>query len=245
MSDSRASINVDRLVVHARTLFGVELQPRQQRAFSLMAAELLAWNEQVNLTAITDPDQIEIRHFLDSISVVRAVKFRPDQRVIDVGSGAGFPGLPLRILHPQIALTCLEATGKKIEYIRHVADLLEMPDVVAVHGRAEEIGQEPAHRETYDVALARAVARLPVLAEYLLPLLKVGGRMVAMKGESAAQETSDAQAALRLLGGEMRRLIPIELPEVAETHYLVLIDKVAASPAQYPRRAGIPSRKPL
>jgi len=114
-----------------------------------------------------------------------------------------------------------------------------------VHGRAEEIGQEAALRESYDVALARAVARLPVLAEYLLPLLKIGGRMVAMKGESAAQEASDAQAALRLLGGEMRRLIPIELPEVAETHYLVLIDKVAASPAQYPRRAGIPSRKPL
>jgi 16S rRNA (guanine527-N7)-methyltransferase len=245
MSDSKAPINVDRLVNHARTLFGIELQARQQRAFSLMAAELLAWNEQVNLTAITDPDQIEIRHFLDSISVVRAVKFRPEQRVIDVGSGAGFPGLPLRILHPQIALTCLEATGKKIDYIRHVANLLEMPDVVAVHGRAEEIGQEAAHRESYDVALARAVARLPVLAEYLLPLLKIGGRMVAMKGESAAQEASDAQAALRLLGGEMRRLIPIELPEVAETHYLVLIDKVAASPAQYPRRAGIPSRKPL
>lgn len=245
MSDPQAPINVDRLVHHARALFGLELTPKQQRAFSLMAAELLAWNERANLTAITEPGQIEVRHFLDSLSVVRAVKFKPEQRVIDVGTGAGFPGLPLRVLFPQIALTCLEATGKKVEYIQHVARKLDMPDVRVVHARAEEAGQDPAHREAYDVALARAVARLPVLVEYLLPLLKVGGRMVALKGETAAQEVSDSHAALRLLGGEMRRLIPVELPEVAETHYLVLIEKIAASPAQYPRRPGIPSRKPL
>ena len=245
MSDPPTLINVDRLVQHARGLFGLELSPKQQRAFSLLAVELLAWNERANLTAITDPDQIEVRHFLDSLSVIKAVQLKPEQRVIDVGTGAGFPGLPLRILYPQIALTCLEATGKKVEYIQHVAGRLEMPDVRVVHARAEEAGQDPAHREHYDVALARAVARLSVLVEYLLPLLKVGGRMVALKGETAAQEIGDAQGALRLLGGEMRRLIPIELPEVTETHYLVLIEKVAASPAQYPRRPGIPSRKPL
>jgi 16S rRNA (guanine527-N7)-methyltransferase len=153
--------------------------------------------------------------------------------------------LPLRIVCPQIALTCLEATGKKAEFIRHVADLLEMPDVTVVHGRAEEVGQDPAHREQYDVALARAVAQLPVLAEYMLPLLKIGGKMIALKGESAAREISAAQEALRLLGGEMRRLVAVELPEVAETHYLVVIGKVAASPTSYPRRAGVPSRRPL
>jgi 16S rRNA (guanine527-N7)-methyltransferase len=245
MSDPQALINVDRLVHHARNLFGLELSPKHQRAFSLMAAELLAWNERANLTAITEPDQIEVRHFLDSLSVVRAVKLKPEQRVIDVGTGAGFPGLPLRVLFPQIVLTCLEATGKKAEYIQHVARRLEMPDVCVVHARAEEAGQDPAYREVYDVALARAVARLPVLVEYLLPLLKVGGQMVALKGETAAQEVSTSHAALRLLGGEMRRLIPVELPEVAETHYLVLIEKIAASPAQYPRRPGVPSRKPL
>ncbi len=210
-----------------------------------MAGELVAWNERVNLTAITEPEAIEIRHFLDSLSVLRAVKLRPGCRVIDVGTGAGFPGLPLRIVQPQIALTLVEATGKKIEYLQHVLERLAIRDVSLVYGRAEEIGQQPEHREQYDVALARAVARLPVLVEYLLPLLRIGGRMVALKGESAAQEASAAQAALRLLGGELQRLIPVELPEVAETHYLVVIDKIAASPAKYPRRPGVPARKPL
>lgn len=236
---------MQRLVAHARSLFGIELTAEQQQAFAMLADELIAWNQRVNLTAITEPDQIVTRHFLDSLSVVRAVKFVPGSRVIDVGAGAGFPGLPLRILHPKIALTSLEATGKKTEFISHICTRLSLSDVTVVHGRAEEIGHEAAHREQYDVALARAVARLPVLAEYLLPLLKRGGKMIALKGESAAHEVSAAQDALKLLGGEMRRLITVELPEVAETHYLVVIEKTAASPAHYPRRPGIPSRKPL
>ncbi|NPV66072.1 MAG: 16S rRNA (guanine(527)-N(7))-methyltransferase RsmG [Anaerolineae bacterium] len=245
MDGHTREIHLSRLPAHARTLFGLELTAEQQRAFRIMAGELVAWNERVNLTAITEPEAIEIRHFLDSLSVLRAVKLRPGCRVIDVGTGAGFPGLPLRIVQPQIALTLVEATGKKIEYLQHVLERLAIRDVSLVYGRAEEIGQQPEHREQYDVALARAVARLPVLVEYLLPLLRIGGRMVALKGESAAQEASAAQAALRLLGGELQRLIPVELPEVAETHYLVVIDKVAASPAKYPRRPGVPARKPL
>lgn len=240
-----APINLDRLVRHARSLFGLTLTPEQQRAFRTLAAELLAWNQHINLTAITEPDQIETRHFLDSIAVVRAVTLQPGQRVIDVGAGAGFPGLPLRILFPKIALTSVEATSKKTDFIRHVANRLDMPDVTVLHARAEEIGQDAAHREYYDVALARAVAYLPVLAEYLLPLVRIGGKMIALKGESAAREASEAEAALRLLGGEMKRLIAVELPEVAETHHLIVIEKVAATPAQYPRRVGVPSRKPL
>lgn len=245
MNDTKSDIDLKRLTTHARALLGIELSAEQQRAFKRLAVELLDWNQRINLTAITDPDEVEIRHFLDSMAVVRALKFEPGCRVIDVGTGAGFPGLPLRIIHPKIALSLLESTGKKTDYLQHVVNTLELSNVKIVNMRAEEAGQDPAHREQYDVALARAVARLPVLAEYLLPLLKVGGKMVALKGESAAQEVSAAQEALRLLGGEMRRLYPVELPEVAETHYLVLIEKVAASPAKYPRRSGIPSRKPL
>jgi 16S rRNA (guanine527-N7)-methyltransferase len=245
VDDIQRDIDLKRLTSHARALFGVDLSPEQQRAFRRMAATLLDWNRHVNLTAITEPNEVEIRHFLDSISVLRAVKLQPGAKVIDVGAGAGFPGLPLRIVCPQIALALLESTGKKAEYLQHVVNLLELGNVQVVNLRAEEAGQDPAHREQYDVALARAVARLPVLVEYLLPLLKVGGKMVALKGESAAQEVTAAQEALRLLGGEMRRLLPVELPEVAETHYLVIIEKVAASPAKYPRRAGVPSRKPL
>lgn len=245
MDEPHQDLSLKRLTTHARALFGMDLSTDQQRAFRVLAEQLLDWNTRVNLTAITDPGEVEIRHFLDSISVTRAVKMGPGCRVIDVGTGAGFPGLPLRIVQPQIALSLLESTGKKTEYLQHIVDTLDMSGVQVVNMRAEEAGQDPALREQFDVAVARAVARLPVLAEYMLPLLKVGGKMVAMKGESAAQEVSQAQEALRLLGGEMRRLITIELPEVAETHYLVLIEKVAASPQKYPRRPGVPSRKPL
>ncbi|MFC1961212.1 16S rRNA (guanine(527)-N(7))-methyltransferase RsmG [Chloroflexota bacterium] len=245
MDEARPAINLERLVNHAQTLWGLEITPEQQQAFKIMAAQLVEWNQHVNLTAITAPDQIEIRHYLDSLSVLRAVRPSKGCRVIDVGTGAGFPGLPLKIVRPKINLTCLEATGKKVEYIQHVVNRIGLSGVSVLHGRAEEVGQQPAHREQYDVALARAVARLPVLAEYMLPLLKVGGKMIALKGESAAQEIGTAENALQLLGGEMRQLIPIELPEVAETHYLVLLEKVAASPTRYPRRPGVPGRKPL
>lgn len=245
MEESHPTIKLDRLVSHSQALLSLEITSEHQQAFKIMAEQLIAWNRHTNLTAITAPDQIEIRHFLDSLAVLRAVRLGSGGRVIDVGTGAGFPGLPLRIVCPAIKLTCLEATGKKTEYLQHVVDLLGLGGVHVLHGRAEEIGQQAAHREQYDVALARAVARLPALAEYMLPLLKIGGKMIALKGESAAQEIGTAQRALQLLGGEMRQLISIELPEVAETHYLVLIEKVAASPAQYPRRPGVPGRKPL
>lgn len=245
MGGDEAHIDLERLANNARTLFGLELTIQQRQAFMTLAQQLVEWNQRVNLTAITEPRSIETRHFLDSMSVLRAASLKPGCKVIDVGSGAGFPGLPLRIICPQIALTCLEATGKKTEFIRHTADLLGLSNVAVVHGRAEEIAQIPEHREQYDVAMARAVATLPVLVEYLLPLVKIGGKMIALKGESAAQEASAAQNALRLLGGKLRRLIAVELPEVVETHYLILIDKVAASPMHFPRRAGVPSRKPL
>jgi len=216
-----------------------------QRAFSLYAEQLLAWNERVNLTAITDPEAIVTRHFLDSLSVKVAVTFTAGMRVIDVGTGAGFPGLPLRLAFPQIELTLLEATAKKTAFLQHVTQLLGLTNVRILTTRAEDAGQDPATREKYDLALARAVAPLPVLAEYLLPLCRVGGRCVALKGENAAAEVQSAQHALRVLGGRLAKIIPVELPQVVETHYLVVIEKVAATPPQYPRRPGMPSKRPL
>jgi 16S rRNA (guanine527-N7)-methyltransferase len=233
------------LVQATHDLLNLDLTADQQHAFEHYLRALIDWNERINLTAITDPLEVEMRHFLDSLSVLKAVALPAGTRVIDVGTGAGFPGLPLKILCPQIQLTLLEATGKKATFLQHVIEQLALHHVKIATARAEEAGQDPAHREQYDVVLARAVARMPILVEYLLPLCRVGGRCIAMKGESAATEISAAEGALRLLGGRFVQLMPIELPHVAETHYLVIIEKIAATPHHYPRKPGIPSKKPL
>lgn len=238
-------MNVDQLVRCTRDLLGFELSPEVQRAFSIYADELLAWNQNINLTAITDPAAVEMRHFLDSLSVLLAVSLVPGQRVIDVGTGAGFPGLPLRLVCPQIELTLLEATAKKTHFLEHLIGRLKLTNVRILNARAEEAGQDAANRERFDLVLARAVAQMPVLGEYLLPLCKIGGRCVALKGENAVVETQQAEHALRILGGHVEKVIPVELPQVPETHYLVIIQKVAATPPQYPRRSGIPTKRPL
>ena len=164
---------------------------------------------------------------------------------MDVGTGAGFPGLPLRIACPALRVTLIEATGKKAEFCRHVVERLGLEGVEVVHGRAEDVGQDPEHRQRYDVAVARAVAAMPVLAEYLLPLVRLGGQAIAQKGESGPAEAHGAEAAIRLLGGRLRQVTPVELPGVAEARYLVMVEKVAATPPIYPRRAGLPGRRPL
>lgn len=233
------------LVQAAHDLLNLDLTAEQQHAFDVYMHELIDWNERVNLTAITDPLAVEMRHFLDSLSILKVASIPAGTRVIDVGAGAGFPGLPLKIACPQMQLTLLEATGKKTTFLQHMITQLGLTQVKIANARAEEAGQDPAHREKYDLVLARAVAHMPILAEYLLPLCKIGGRCIAMKGESAANEIGIAENALRLLGGRFVQLTPIELPHVAETHYLVVIEKIAATPHHYPRKPGIPSKKPL
>ncbi len=229
----------------ARTRLGISLARRQVEAFAWYASELAAWNARFNLTAITDPSAIEIKHFLDSLTCVLAMRPRPAGRAVDVGSGAGFPGLPLKIAFPQLQMTLVESTGKKAEFCRRVADELGLQGVEVVHARAEEVGHRPQHRQAYDWALARAVAQLPVLVEYLLPLLKLGGKAVAQKGETGPAEAHAAEGALRLLGGRVAQLISVELPHVAETRYLVVVEKIAATPPEYPRRPGMPAKNPL
>jgi 16S rRNA (guanine527-N7)-methyltransferase len=229
----------------SRSLLGIALTPRQVEAFDWYASELVAWNRRFNLSAITDPAAIEVKHFLDSLTCSLAMRPHPAGRVVDVGTGAGFPGLPLKIAFPQLRLTLVESTGKKADFCRHVVETLGLASVEVVHARAEEVGHQPAHRQAYDWAVARAVAQMQVLAEYLLPLMRVGGKAVAQKGESGPAEAQASEGALRLLGGRVTQITPVELPRIPETRYLVVVQKVAATPADYPRRTGMPAKHPL
>lgn len=234
---------------------GLNLLPPQAAAFDIFTEQLIAWNERFNLTAVTDPEQVEIRHYLDSLALVPALAAlegippaallnRP-VKAVDVGAGAGLPGLALRIMWPKLRLCAIEATGKKVRFMEHIVKLLDLNDVLLVHGRAEELALREPHRAAYDLVLARAVAALPTLVEYLLPLAKRGGRIVAYKGSAAHEEALAAEYAIRILGGRLTRLIPVEVPGLAETRVLVVIDKVSQTPDGFPRGRGLPRKAPL
>jgi 16S rRNA (guanine527-N7)-methyltransferase len=235
---------MDSLISGARSLLNLELTPAQLAGFQAYADLLRDWNEKFNLTAIKDAQGVQIKHFLDSLSLLKVL--RPAAlKLVDVGTGAGFPGLPLKIIYPQIQLTLVEATGKKIAFCEAVVEKLKLSGVQIVKARAEELGQDPAHREQYDWVVARAVAEMPVLAEYLLPLTKRGGHALAQKGEGAPAETQTAEGAVKKLGGELEQIIPVELPGIVETRYLVVFKKIAATPPRFPRRPGVPAKMPL
>ena len=224
---------------------GLRLNKKQLAALVRYEQELLEWNSRFNLTAIRDVEAIRIKHFQDSFTCLMAMRESPIERVIDVGTGAGFPGLVLKIAYPALQLTMVESVGKKAEFCRHMGSVLGMENVIVLQERAEAVGQMAAHREQYDWAIARAVASMPILVEYLLPLVRIGGGMIAMKGESGPIEAVAAEHAMKLLGGELRQLVPVALPGVVEERFLVVINKVAATPRIYPRQVGIPAKRPL
>jgi len=238
---------MEKLVRDAQELFNVHITGRQVMSLITYEKELLQWNQKFNLTAIRDAESIRTKHFLDSFSCVLAWTLRanPPNSLIDIGTGAGFPGLPLKILYPNLKLTLVESVGKKAMFCQHIVSVLGLEHVEVTKSRAEDLGQDTSHREKYDWAVARAVANLNVLSEYLLPLVKIGGTMLAQKGESGPAEAQSAEKVMKLLGGKLRQLIQVNLPGVAEDRYLVLVDKVAATPPKYPRKAGIAAKQPL
>src|SRR6266496_3378295 len=236
---------MDKLARDAQALFNVHITGRQVMALITYEKELLEWNQKFNLTAIRDSDSIRTKHFLDSFSCVLAWKATPPNHLIDIGTGAGFPGIPLKILYPNLKLTLVESVGKKAMFCQHIVSVLELEHIDVIQARAEDLGQNPQHREKYDWTMARAVANLNVLSEYLIPLVKVGGSMLAQKGESGPAEAQSAEKAMELLGGKLKQLIPVHLPGVADDRYLVVVDKVVATPPKYPRRPGIPMKQPL
>ncbi|MCB9112142.1 MAG: 16S rRNA (guanine(527)-N(7))-methyltransferase RsmG [Anaerolineales bacterium] len=236
---------MDALIQDAKTLFNVHLTARQVVSLVNYEKELIEWNQKFNLTAIRDAESIRTKHFLDSYSCVLAWKANPPTRLVDVGTGAGFPGIPLKIVYPNMHVTLVESVGKKAMFCQHVIQTLGLEDIEVIHSRAEDIGQKPEHRESYDWAVARAVANLNILSEYLLPLVKLGGTMLAQKGESGPAEAQSAEKAMKILGGKLKQLHPVHLPGVADDRYLVLVEKVAATPPKYPRKAGTPMKTPL
>lgn len=245
---------MERLITGAAQL-GLTLFPAQIAAFETYTRELLEWNAQFNLTAITEPDQVEVRHYLDSLALLPALAAQEgipvsallarSPRIIDIGAGAGFPGLALRLVWPRARYVLVEATAKKVRFLEHIAAKLGLNDVQFIQGRAEELSLREPHRAGFDLVLARAVASLPTLVEYLLPFARRGGRVVAYKGSAAHEEAMCSEEAIRTLGGQLTKLIPVEVPGLAETRVLVVIDKVAQTPEGYPRGRGLPRKRPL
>ena len=237
---------MEKLEVGVKKL-GISLNRRQLEQFGSYYRELIKWNQRVNLTSITDYEEVQIKHFLDSLTVTLALEQMDSGSfcVIDIGAGAGFPGIPLKILLPEIKLVLLEATAKKTDFLHHLTGELGLSGVSIVTGRAESIAHEAQYREKFDLVLSRAVAPLSVLVELTLPFCAVGGRFIAQKKGLIAPELSSAGRAINLLGGSLREAKRIELEELSDERYLVIIDKVASTPAKYPRRPGIPAKRPL
>ena len=225
----------------------LKLSAKQEQQFKTYFKELITVNEHVNLTRITEEDEVYLKHFYDSLTPLLLVPevFTEGAMVCDVGAGAGFPSLPIKILRPDLRLTIVDSLGKRLKFLQELLDKLEISGVELVHGRAEDVGQNPAYREQFDLVTARAVARMSVLSEYCLPLAKTGGKFVALKGPKAASELADAKKALDTLGGKVSFSQEFTLAGTEEERTIVVVDKVKKTPAKYPRQAGTPNRKPL
>lgn len=224
-----------------------ELTDKQKQQFKLYFKMLIEVNEHVNLTRITEEDEVYLKHFYDSITPLFTfgAVFKDGATLCDVGAGAGFPSIPLKILKPGLKVTIVDSLQKRLNFLKDLISELGLTDVELVHGRAEDVGQNKLYRERFDIVTARAVARMSVLSEYCLPLVKKGGYFVASKGPKAEDELDDGKKALEVLGGKLIKDEELTLPASEEERTLVLVQKVKSTPKKYPRQAGTPRRKPI
>ncbi|WP_250675176.1 16S rRNA (guanine(527)-N(7))-methyltransferase RsmG [Paraclostridium ghonii] len=206
---------------------------------------LVEWNQKMNLTGIEEEKEVYIKHFLDSVAVVKEGYIKDGMSIIDVGTGAGFPGLPLRICLENSKVTLLDSLNKRINFLSEVCKNIDIDDVELIHGRAEDFGKDGNYREQYDIATARAVAGLPILMEFCAPFIKVGGYFVCLKGPNADTELEESKKAMELLGLDFVEKIDVELPEIELKHNIVVFKKINNTPAKYPRKAGKPVKSPI
>lgn len=211
--------------------------------FFVYMTNILEWNEKINLTAITDEDDIILKHFVDSLTILEYIPEKSN--VIDVGTGAGFPGIPLKIVREDINMTLMDSLNKRITFLNEIINKLELKKINAIHSRAEELAKMQEHREKYDIAVSRAVANLSTLSEYMIPFVKVGGRCICMKGSNIEEELKLAKNAIKELGGEIEKVINFKLPDSDNERNIIIIKKVNKTKNKYPRKAGMPSKEPL
>lgn len=229
----------------AATDFGIDLTELQINQLDTYFEMLVEWNKVMNLTAITEPKDVAIKHMIDSLSAWSDERLQGAKSIIDVGTGAGFPGIPLKIFKPELKLTLLDSLNKRIKFLQAVVDELGLTDVQCIHARAEEGARNKQLRECFDIAVSRAVARLPVLAEYCVPFVKVGGTFVALKGMKFAEEAAEGKNALKILGIDDIDMVEVHLPELDDKRAVIYARKKRGTPKQYPRKAGTPEKNPL
>lgn len=224
---------------------GLSLSEKQVNQFLKYYDLLIEWNSFMNLTAITEFEEVLTKHFLDSLSLCKAIDCSKKMKVIDIGTGAGFPGIPLKIAFPDMQITLLDSLGKRVKFLNEVINQLELTGIEAVHGRAEDYVKQPGKREGYDLCVSRAVANLATLSEYCLPYVACGGSFISYKSEKIVEEAKNAKKAISMLGGEIDKQVEFTLPYSDIYRNLFQIKKVKSTPKKYPRKAGLPSKEPL
>lgn len=221
------------------------LEEEQINQFYKYMNILIEWNKNINLTAITDPKEVILKHFIDSIYVLKNIEISSNSSIIDIGTGAGFPGIPLKIVRKDLNVTLLDSLNKRIMFLDNVINNLDLKDISAIHGRAEEMGKNKKYREMFDYAISRAVANLTVLSEYMIPFVKLGGKSICMKGGNIKEELENSQKALGILGGNLIHVEEFNLLDTDIKRSLIIIEKCKITPIKYPRKPGTPVKEPL
>lgn len=221
----------------------IEISDKQIEKFFDYMNLLLEWNEKINLTAITEPEDIILKHFVDCATILKYIK--DEDKIIDIGTGAGFPGIPLKILNEKLDITLIDSLNKRINFLNEIINKLDLKNIVAIHARAEELARNKEYREKFDIATSRAVANLSTLSEYMLPFVKKDGMVISMKGSNIEEEVKNAKKAIKILGGEIEKIDNLNLANTNNIRNIITIKKVVKTPKEFPRKAGKPSKEPI